>query len=99
MGLNKRIANLGDEVLPITIEETKQRTPKPIKPEPKPEEKLSEAITSLQEEKTKHKAIENLKQEYTKRDQESNLIERLMNKLTPSFIRTLGVVSIIFFGF
>jgi len=40
MGLNKRIANLGDEVLPIKIDETKQRTPKPIKPEPKPEEKL-----------------------------------------------------------
>lgn len=40
MGLNKRIANLGEEVLPITIEETRQRTPKSIKTEPKQEEKL-----------------------------------------------------------
>lgn len=43
LGLNKRVRELGDEVSPIILEETRQRTPKPMKletPANKPKEEL-----------------------------------------------------------
>ncbi len=42
MGLNKRVAELGDEVSPVIMEDSRQRTPRP--PSPKPEIKQEEQV-------------------------------------------------------
>ncbi|MBI3167627.1 MAG: SUMF1/EgtB/PvdO family nonheme iron enzyme [Chloroflexi bacterium] len=47
MGLNKRSTELGEDVLPVPIEDAKQRTPKPFKPEIKQEEFKGETPAPL----------------------------------------------------
>lgn len=101
MGLNKRIGNLGDEVLPLKIDDTKQRTPKirPLpegegwgegKPETKQEEKHVETQPILQVEKQ------------TGENQISPELEKKLetkgNKQNFNF-RTLGVGGLILFIF
>lgn len=44
MGLNKRVTELGEEVMPVVVEDTRQRTPRPQSPKPKikkPEEQIA----------------------------------------------------------
>lgn len=54
MGLNRRATELGEDVSPLLMEDTKQRTPKPYKPEIKQEESV-DLISSKEDLKEKLK--------------------------------------------
>lgn len=81
MGLNKRIANLGEDVLPITIEETKQRTPRPIKPKIEKEEKPVEIISVPESDKTSSNEAESSLVVESKKEQ-AKPFTRILNPAT-----------------